>query len=590
MKAKYFIADTYEGAEELALKYFLSDASRLTLEVVREAGEGKNLELLAIDAEPTRTTNMDASFQLYYEESGVYLELYAKRGAGEPLDSKALPQHLGRKNITGLDIKAVQRLVDMGFGRMQVAGKQNEYIYGEDLSVTISNDEKEAVAKLLAPEPGGEALSLENAKQKIIGAGVVHGVNEEELSNMLESRSYMRPTTIAKATEPVDGEDAKLIFHFSTDERTGSPKEVGHGRVDYRLLDLYVPVTENQLLVAKTAATEGTPGISVKGSELRQKPGKEISLPRGKNVTINEDKTEMYAACSGMVDYVNNSINVSNVYKVDGDCDISVGNIDFEGSVHVTGTVRTGNTIKATDRITVDGGVEAATLIAKGTVEVKGGFQGSSKGRIESGGSVSVLYVERGTIVADGPVKFDVCIHSRIEAGNEIMAQGKRGAIIGGHVAAAGDIVANYIGAISNTKTEIEVGFMPRKRTRISVIEKELERLKADEIKLNQLDNYLEKSKGTMDQAMWDKLHISGVENRRINTDEKEAYTYELDQLKEELTHASESRVHALNTVFTGSRITIGSSSYKVNDEIDFATFRYSEGEIVFGACEYSAK
>jgi uncharacterized protein (DUF342 family) len=335
-------------------------------------------------------------------------------------------------------------------------------------------------------------------------------------------------------------------------------------------------------------ATEGTPGITVKGNPIRQRPGKEIALPRGKNITTNNEKTEMFAACSGMVDYVNNSVNVSNLYKVNGDCDMSVGNIDFDGSVHVTGSVRTGNTIKATDRITVEGSVEAATLIAKGNVEVKGGLQGASKGIIEAGGSVSVLYVERGSILADGPIKFDVSIHSRIETGSTITATGKRGAVIGGNAAAAGDIIANYIGAISNTKTEVEVGFMPRKRTRIMLIEKELERLNADLLKLDQLDTYLEKSMGNMDQAMWDKLHYSGLENRKIHTDEKEAYATELEQLKEELSHASESKVHVLNTVFTGSRITIGSNSYKVKDEIDFATFSSSAGEITFSPCEKS--
>ena len=129
---------------------------------------------------------------------------------------------------------------------------------------------------------------------------------------------------------------------------------------------------------------------------------------------------------------------------------------------------------------------------------------------------------------------------------------------------------------------------MPRKRTRIMLIEKELERLNADLLKLDQLDTYLEKSMGNMDQAMWDKLHYSGLENRKIHTDEKEAYATELEQLKEELSHASESKVHVLNTVFTGSRITIGSNSYKVKDEIDFATFSSSAGEITFSPCEKS--
>jgi len=588
LKAKYFAAETLERAKQLAVEYFACELTSLTIDTIKEGGEANLWEILAIEGEPSKTAHLNASFKLFYEQSGVCLELYAKRGRGEDFDSKVLSRHLGRKNISGLNIKAVQKLTETSYGSAVIAPPQKEFIYGEDLSVTTTGDEREALATLLAPEPGGQPMSLETAKQKIAQSGVTHGLDETAVSQMLESKTYAKQIVVAIATEPIDGEDGKLVFNFSTDERTGAPREIGHGRVDYRSLDLYEPVTEGQLLISKTFATEGTPGITVKGNPIRQRPGKEIALPRGKNITTNNEKTEMFAACSGMVDYVNNSVNVSNLYKVNGDCDMSVGNIDFDGSVHVTGSVRTGNTIKATDRITVEGSVEAATLIAKGNVEVKGGLQGASKGIIEAGGSVSVLYVERGSILADGPIKFDVSIHSRIETGSTITATGKRGAVIGGNAAAAGDIIANYIGAISNTKTEVEVGFMPRKRTRIMLIEKELERLNADLLKLDQLDTYLEKSMGNMDQAMWDKLHYSGLENRKIHTDEKEAYATELEQLKEELSHASESKVHVLNTVFTGSRITIGSNSYKVKDEIDFATFSSSAGEITFSPCEKS--
>jgi len=431
-------------------------------------------------------------------------------------------------------------------------------------------------------------LGLEAAKAKLTEAFVVHGVDEAALAALLDSKDYRGPHVIARATPPADGEDGKLIFNFSTDERTGSPREIGGGRVDYRSLDLYVPVNEGQLLVTKIAATEGQPGISVKGNTLKQRPGKEITLPRGKNVEVNEDKTEMRATCAGMVEFVNNSVNVSSVYKINGDCDMSVGNIDFEGSVQITGSVRSGHTIIATDGISVGGSVEAATLIAGGNVEVKGGMQGSSKGMIEAGGSISILFVERGTLVADGPITVDVSIHSRLETGSTIHALGKRGAIIGGQAGAAGDIVTNFIGALSNTKTEVEVGVMPRKRARVLVLEKELTRLAADLVKLDQLEAYLKKSKETMDPETWDKLFRSEVENRRINEEHIAEYTAEIAALKEEMEHATESRVHVFETAFAGSRIVIGSSALKISEDISFATFRFSDGEVVYGTCEKS--
>jgi len=589
MKAKYFTAQDKEAAEAMALAYFACGKEALTFDVISGDQEGdEKFEILAILGTAAETKNMDAGFAVYFEEDGVFLELYQERGAGADLDRNALMQHLSRKKIVDLSISTVQNLAEKLSGRARIAMTQTEFKYGEDLSFEIDDKGLEARVRLLAPEPGGLPLELETAKTKLKEAGVIHGVDEDGLNAVLTAKDYGEPVVVANATPPDDGEDGKLIFHFSTDERTGSPVEISGGRVDYRTLDLFVPVTEGQLLMSKTDATEGAPGTSVKGESLKQRPGKETTLPRGKNVTYNDERTEMYASCSGMVEYVNNAINVSNLYSIKGDVDMSVGNIDFDGSVHISGSVRSGHTVKATGGINVGGGVEAAKLIAGGNVEVKGGMQGSGKGMIEAGGSVSVMYIEQGSIDADGPVTVDVCIHSRIETGSTLHAQGRRGAIIGGNVAAAGNIVTNFIGSLSHPKTEVEVGVMPRKRARYQVLEKEMERIAADKIKLDQLDAYLAKSKGSMDNETWTKLHVSGVENRRINDEDTKAYTEEMKELKHDFEHATDSRVHVFETTFEGARIVIGQNAFKVTDDISYASFRYDNGEVVWGPCEVS--
>jgi len=522
-------------------------------------------------------------FTVKYEEDGVYLEINEECLAN--LDRDGLMQHLSRKKIHNLSNDSVDSIIGSG-GLVKIAPPQIEQTYGEDLSVEVAQDESEAFIELLAPEHDGPYLEQEYVKKKLAEAGVVHGIDEETLNMVINARNYNVPYTVALATPQVDGEDGRLVFHFSTDERTGSPVEISGGRVDLRTLDLFVSCTEGQLLISRTPAVEGKPGITVRGNAIKQRPGKDALLPKGKNISYNDDKTEMYASCSGMVEYVNNSINVSNVYKINGDCDTRIGNIDFDGSVIITGSVRSGYTIKATDGINVGGCVESAKLIAGGNVEVKGGMQGSGRGMIEAGGSVTIMYVEQGAIVADGSVKVDVSIHSRIETGGSLHATGRRGAIIGGHAAVAGDVFANYLGAVSNTRTEVVVGAMPRKRARLAVIEKELERLETERIKLDQLDTYLAKTKGTMNNETWTRLYNSSKENRRQNTEDTVAFTEESSLLKYEMEHATNSKVHVFETTFTGSQIVIGSNALKINDEISYSTFMYNNGEVIYGPCE----
>ena len=588
MTAKYIIAENREAAEASAAQHFGVDKSELTFEIIQGEEGSEKWELLALMGPPARITNMDASWKLYYETDGVYLEIYEQRGMGQHLQSDLLMQHISRKSINSISVAAVQSLVAAGRGRIKVAPMQPENIYGEDITIEVTQDEMEARVRLLAGEEGSAALDLETAKQKLWKAGVTCGVDDEALKNFLEAKDYGEPHLIATGTQPIDGEDGKLIFHFSTDERTGRPKEIGGGRVDYRTLDLFEPTTEGQLLVTRTLATEGMPGMSVKGREFKQRPGKECNMPRGKNVDVNPDRTEMHSMCAGMVQFLGGNVTVSNIYKINGDCDLSVGNIDFDGSVQITGSVRSGSIIKATGGISIGGVVEGATIIAGGNIEMKSGMQGSDKGKVEAAGSITALYIERGRAVADGSITVDVCIHSNIETGGTFTAKGKRGAIIGGRVGAAGNVIANYIGAISNTRTEIVVGVVMRKRERIQFLEREIERINGEIRKLDQLESYLEKSKDSMDQETWNKLSVSGVENKRIAKEDLEDFNAEIEDLKYELEHATDGKVHVFNTLYAGSRISIGNALYKVTDEISYATLRFKDGEITYGACELS--
>ena len=531
---------------------------------------------------------MTATYGLLYESDGVYLEINGNDGAGHRFDDDALHHHLTRKRISGLNMNAVHELASSNSGRMKIAPAQSEYVYGEEISVDIAADGQQAAAQLLAPEPGGAQLSYEAALQYVQSSGVAYGINEHELQELVEHKVYNLSRVIAEALPPEDGENGKLVFHFETDEKTGRPKEIGGGRVDYRTLDLFEAVQEGQLLVTRELATEGTPGVTVRGQQIKQKPGKDSVMPRGKNIIFNSDKTEMTAKCSGMVQFINGTINVSSLYKVNGDCDMGVGNIDFDGSVQISGSVRSGHTVKATGGVVVGGVVEAATIIAGGNVEIKSGMQGGNRGRIEAGGNITILYIEGGTAIANGSMTVDVSIKSIIEIGGSLIAKGKRGALIGGRASVAGEITANYLGALSNVQTEVEVGAMPRKRARLQELEKDMEHIALEIIKLNQLDAYLAKTKGKMDQETWDKLYLSGIENRRTYNQTMEEYQAEIGDLKHDIEHSTNGKVHVLGNVYAGTRIIIANDVYKVNDDIQYATFRYKDGQITYGPCEKS--
>jgi uncharacterized protein (DUF342 family) len=129
---------------------------------------------------------------------------------------------------------------------------------------------------------------------------------------------------------------------------------------------------------------------------------------------------------------------------------------------------------------------------------------------------------------------------------------------------------------------------MPRKRARMQALEQEQEKIAGEMTKLVQLKAYLAKTAGKLDQATWDKLFLSGEENRKIYEQNIEENNAELAEIKKEIEHATDGKIHVINNVYSGTRLIIGNDTYKVTDDIQFATFKYKDGQITYGPCEVS--
>lgn len=588
LNAKYFKADDITAAVGAAEAYFGQKKDAFLTEVIDEGGEGRPYTVLAVYS-PIKTfaENMAGSFKLYFESDGVYLEIYKKRGNGASLATEQVMAYLLRKKLFGLDSAVVLELLEHGAGRARVAPWQEEQLIGEEIEVTVSQDEMEAAIVFSEPDKGGKLLTELEIITKLKSAGIVFGLDKEAISACTAAdKVYGKRYKVAAARPAEHGEDGSLEFLFDIHEKSARPVEDEKGKVDYRNLDLFEPVKKGQLLVRRKLATPGVHGSSVRGKELKARPGREVNFPKSKNAYLNEEKTELYAEVNGKVDFVSKTILVSNVYRVGGDCDLSVGNIDFDGSVVIGGNVQTGIVIKASGSIIVGGVVEGAELYSGSNIELKRGIQGMDRGKIQASGSITAQFIERAVAVAGEDIVADVIIHSTVEVGRTLILNGKHGSIMGGNVRVASEIRAKALGSVSHTQTNIEVGILPYKRTRLEFLKKEAERLHNELEKLEKLELYLKKA-DAQDEAK-QKIKASAVASRLQNTQLLSECSEELSRLEYELEHAVDGKIHITDTAYPGVKIAIGNASYRVNEPVTYSTFKYSAGEVIFTACEVS--
>lgn len=524
---------------------------------------------------------IDACYDVLYKEDGVYLEVFAELLDGAPLNPAAVTYDLSRRNIRGLDLNGVLMRIKRHESSIKIAEQQDETPVDSAVAVSIPKDGMSAEMVLLPPSTSGKAKTADEILDAVKNEwGVIYGLNEQAVRNTVESSVYFTPVIIAAGKTPEKGTDGSLEFLFSC-EHGYSPEIAADGSADFKNLNLFEKVSANAEIIKRIPPEPGIDGYNVKGELLPAKPGAEAKFPPGKNVAISEDGQTMLAAMSGRIDYVYGRVEISDVYNINGSVDMSVGNIKFEGDVHIHDNVIAGLTVEASGLIEVGGYVEGATLIAGRDIVLKNGIQGMDKGKLIAGGNIVAKFMENCTAEAKGNIVSDYIVHCSVLAGGGVTMKGKWGKIIGGHVRAGREVTASTIGSPSYDHTIIELGVAPEIRAKCVEYDALRVQLKTQLQKIESLVRVVP-SNDSDRQEMRDKL----IATRDHIYQQYEEVVQQITEYSEILSKSSGGRVNVTKCAYPNVKIIIDSAIMSLNSTFDYVTFRNRDGDIVFPSCE----
>lgn len=328
------------------------------------------------------------------------------------------------------------------------------------VEVAVSKDGLRAWIFVFPPLFGGTPASAEAASAALKAAGVTTGVDEETVAQAVQERAYMRLFLAAAGTPPVNGEDGRIeevIPHTVGTPYMQSDKDV----IDYKNLNWLVHVEEKQLICRVVLPTPGKSGLSVQGKEISCTPGKKPDLPIGANTQLSEDGTEITAKVEGQIFYENNRYKVMDVIQIQGDVDLSTGNINVKGNVFVQGNVRDSFIVRATGDINIAGSVGMATVEAGGNIFVRNGINGNEQGTLRAGGEIKCRYIESAKVYAAGNLYADSIANSTVVCGSSVLAESGHGVIIGGSITAMEGIRAKEVGNERGQVTRLSLECTP---------------------------------------------------------------------------------------------------------------------------------
>ncbi|MCL2080775.1 MAG: FapA family protein [Oscillospiraceae bacterium] len=448
-------------------------------------------------------------------------------------------------------------------------------------TVQVTVNRLEASVILSPPQYGGAPVTLELLQSAIAKKGVVFGVDQARLQALADEPVYGEFVVIAEGKPPENGEDAKLNYYVRLQSEI-KPKENPDGSVDFKDLGLIEYVEQGTLLCDKTPLTQGTPGSDVLGAPLAAKPGKDISMPVGKNTVLSEDKLKLHAGIGGQADYVNKKINVLNTYTVEDDVSTATGNIQFMGNVVVMGGVAAGFNVQASGNIDIHGVVESAHITAGGSIIVRGGFNGGAGGVLDAGANITCRYIQGGRVTLGGNLETSYIINTTVQCGGSVNLVGK-GLIVGGHIAARTSVTANTLGsATSHAATIIETGSDPLLVKRSVDIPKELEVCKKNIRSLEPLTTALIQLKAlgrlTPDKAAnleKSKHALELLKIAQVNLEDEYA------EVQQQLADLGSGFVRVLKSAYPGVKIIIGAEQFPLQKDYTFTRFSRNKGESI---------
>ncbi|WP_096199385.1 FapA family protein [Bacillus sp. FJAT-45350] len=413
---------------------------------------------------------------------------------------------------------------------------------------------------------------------------VLFGIDETKIEDIVvmvnEEKEITDPITIANGIAPSNGEDAYLVpVQFSSKREHSDNVQ----QVDLKKVIDIPAVTQEDLVGEKMAATEGAPGRTVTDEEVPPQPGKDFILRAGKNTRLSEDRMKVFAIVDGQVSVEKKVIHVYPVYEINGDIDMSVGNIDFVGNVNIRGSVPAGFSIKAKGDIRIHGTVEAATLESNGSIFVSQGIVAQGGGLIKAKQDLHTSFINQGNIVVDGDIHVTQGImHSNCTAGGSVYCNEGRGNIVGGVTSAAKDIIAKEIGNSMHTATSLYVGTQKQ----ILEKEKELENIikeATDEIeKLNKLLQMYE-LKAQNGIALSTKERIMKLRVRstlQLSNSKIEVSQEELKELREQLEDSEKGSVIVEGAIHPNADVNFGKYRRKISSKHQFTKITLVDSEI----------
>ncbi|MGN0682751.1 MAG: DUF342 domain-containing protein [Oscillospiraceae bacterium] len=433
------------------------------------------------------------------------------------------------------------------------------------VELTCEGSGLSATVTLHAPQNGGADVTIDMINDTIKRAGITTGILFDNIKRMAEDRIYEVPTCVAMAIEPKKGANGYINYRYDKEHKL-KPQQDEFGIADFRELNAIVPIQKNDVIADIVPPTEGVPGKNIFGKELPAQPGTQPKISLGRNTLLTLDGLKILSACDGHIMFGGGTFHVEEGVTVKADLDLSVGNINFLGNVHIKGNIMEGFTINAGKDVKIDGSVFGGEIVAGGNVTIVGGC---INGKVTCDGNADIGFCENAEIFSKGDVVSKQFAFCNVFCYGALSTKSNRGVICGGKVTSMHDVTAAIIGSSKYTPTEVYVGdgsvlFMRRREAEADLNES----IRIFDMAIKNLA-FLKQRKqaqgGMLTEAQQKQFRIE-TQNKLFHAMRKTQIQETINQLDEDIKNKDNLSAICTGTIYPGAKFVINFLTLEVSE------------------------
>ena len=336
-----------------------------------------------------------------------------------------------------------------------------------EVMVEVSPDRMLCHLRIMTAQ-GGKNPDAAELQSHLQQASVVRGIRENIVLALAAKLENIAPGTeiremVAEGKSAGETRGVRLEYQVQpVQDRLLKPVLRDNGTVDMYDFGEIEMVSPGDVLVERFPAVTGEPGYTVTGDVLEAEKAREITLQAGDGTAISPDNQNLLVATrKGVAMRIDNGMEVADAYCV-RDVDLKTGNIHFDGTVMVQGSVKVGMSIKAGGDVVVRDYLESASIESGGNVIIGKGIIGHQVGVAHDGhensasvvcaGDLDLNYAQHADIVAGNQVRVAKhLLHCNVQARDIIVLSPKKneGRIIGGIMRPGHLLDCNVLGSPS---------------------------------------------------------------------------------------------------------------------------------------------